>query len=106
MTGFANIFGVLRRLRFQRKRAIILGAGSVEYNLFRRLEREREYNVLFFIDDEPWNHRTKIGRAELRYPSELAALCENHRIDAVFYCDAAKAQELPTLNCEVIKHDA
>lgn len=91
--------------RGQKKNAIIVGAGSLEYGLYQKLEREKEYKVLFFIDEEPWNHRTKIGDAELRYPSELAALCENHNIGAVFYCDADLAKNLPKLNCEVISVD-
>jgi FlaA1/EpsC-like NDP-sugar epimerase len=106
MTALAKIFGLLARAWYEPRRAIILGAGSQEYGLFCRLEREREYRVLFFIDEEPWNHRTTIGSAELRYPSELVALCENHQIEAIFYCDEDRVLELPELPCEIVKLDA
>ena len=83
--------------------AIILGAGSNEYRIFKALENAREFDVMFFIDDEPWNHRTTIGKAQLRYPSELVALCENYCIDTVFYCDESKLLDLPHVPCNVVR---
>lgn len=95
----------LKRLREKLSKppaAIILGAGSAEYAIYCKLVEERSYKVLFFIDDDPWAHRSKLGTAELRYPVELASLCENHNVAAVFYCDKAKAKDLPSLHCDVI----
>ena len=104
--GARHLLNRLRKLRRTRKPAIILGASSEEYWLYRRLEREAEYEVLFFIDEEPWNHRTIIGNAQLRYPSELAALCENYAVDTVFYCKEDLAAGLPKLPCELVCTDA
>jgi len=101
-----RFFDALNRRWRKPLRAIILGAGSAEYGLYRKLEREKNYRVLFFIDEEPWNHRTKIGNAQFRYPAELSALCKNHDIDAVFYCDDDKADGLSDIPCEVIRLNA
>jgi len=94
---------LLMKSRQQHQRAIILGVGSAEYDLYCRLESGDKYRVLFFINDDPWSHRTKIGNAELRSPSELVALCKNRQIDAVFYCNEDNASELPELPCAVLK---
>lgn len=105
--NLAKLRSILFRLTKPKpkRRAIILGAGYDEYRVFLKLEHEKQFNVQFFIDDEPWNHRTKIGNAELRYLKELAALCLNHNIDAVLYCDEEKAADLPKLRCEVMRVD-
>lgn len=96
-----KLLDLLLRLTRPKRRAIILGAGYDEYLILRKLEDEKQFEVLFCIDEEPWNHRTKIGNAELRYPKELAALCRNHKIDTVFFCDEKKATGLPELRCEL-----
>ena len=87
----------LRSLLRRKKRAILIGAGPVEYVLLRRLQREQEYEVLFLIDEDPWNHRTRICGAELRYPVEIDSLCSNYRIEEVIYCDEDKLRALPNL---------
>ena len=105
MKQIGRVLSVLAGLRYKPRRAIILGAEPREYKLYNRLQSEGEYDVLFFIDEEPWSHRTKLGHAQLRYPSELPALCENHQIDAIFYCDDSRVQALPELRCEVIRRE-
>ena len=106
MKQIGRVLSVLADLKRKPRRAIILGAEPQEYKLYDRLQSEGEYDVLFFIDEEPWSHRTKLGHAQLRYPSELPALCENHQIDAIFYCDDSRVQALPELRCEVIRREA
>ena len=102
-SGLMKMASLMSRISGRNKKhAIIFGAGSAEYSLYLKLEREKEYTVLFFIDEEPWNHRMKIGNAELRYPSELTALCENFHIDAVFFCRSDLPKPLPQLNCEIV----
>ena len=105
MKQIGRVLSVLADLRRKPRRAIILGAEPQEYKLYDRLQSEGEYDVLFFIDEKPWSHRTKLGHAQLRYPSELPALCENHQIDAIFYCDDSRVQALPELRCEVIRRE-
>lgn len=105
MKQIGRVLSVLADLRRKPRRVIILGAEPQEYKLYDRLQSEGEYDVLFFIDEEPWSHRTKLGHAQLRYPSELPALCENHQIDAIFYCDDSRVQALPELRCEVIRRE-
>ena len=105
MNRIRQLLKALGGLRRKPRRAIILGADSPEYKLYGRLESEGEYKVLFFINEEPWSHRTMLGHGQLRYPSELTALCQNHKIDAIFYCDEAKAKALPKLRCELIRRE-
>lgn len=96
-----HLKGALSRLR-GRNRAIIVGAGHAEYAIYQQFQRTKEYEVLFFIDDDPWNHRTRIGDAELRYPVELQSLIQNYNIDAVVYCDEKLLQNAPAVRCRII----
>ena len=91
-----------RRLLRKPLHAIILGTDIREYQLLCRLHEKGRYRVLFFIDEEPWSHRSTLGNAELRYRSELLALCMNYSIDDVFYCDEKKAGDLSQVKCKVI----
>lgn len=97
-----NGIPLFHRLLGRRKNAIILGAGAAEYALYLQLEEEKCHTVLFFIDEDPWAHRSRLGNAELRYPAELAQLCSNYEIDAVFYCSPERARDLPKLKCKVV----
>ena len=74
--------------------------------LYQRLEEEGEYKVLFFIDEEPWSHRTRLGSAELRYPVELPALCSKHSIAHVFYCEDHLVAALPEVDATLLKDEA
>jgi FlaA1/EpsC-like NDP-sugar epimerase len=47
------------------------------------LAEGNQFRICAFIDDEPWNHRTRIGNAPVHYPSELMALLHKHRACAV-----------------------
>jgi len=68
-----------------------------------RLEKEGEYQVVFFINEEPWSHRTRLGGAELRYPVELPALCEKYKIQTIFYCHDDLLKPLPAVDVAMIK---
>lgn len=48
------------------------------------------FRIRTFIDDEPWNHRTRIGEAPVQYPGELAALVRKHGAAAVVRVEGAK----------------
>lgn len=99
---------VLNKLgvKSSRKNAIIVGVDYAEYRLSKQLNSEGRYRVLFFINENPWNHLTTMDDAQLRYPSELMALCENHSIEAVFYTDDERVKELPDINVPLIKRTA
>ena len=84
-------------------KVIIVGVDYAEYQLSKELEKEGRYRVLFFINEDPWKNRTTIGDAELRYPTELAALCINHGIETVFYINDALLENLPAVNVPVVK---
>ncbi|WP_243391567.1 Fic family protein [Pseudohalioglobus lutimaris] len=46
-----------------------------------RLGEKSEYRVIYFIDEYLWNHRTRLGKAELPYPVQLPARYSNTRTD-------------------------
>lgn len=66
---------------------IILGADYPEYSLSRKLIQTGDYQILFFIENDPWRHKTTFDNATCRYLSELTALCANYQVDALFYVD-------------------
>ncbi len=74
---------------------MIVGTGAGEYALYQRLEAEGEYRVLFFVGADPWSYRTYIHDAQVRSAGEFAALCANHAIESVFYCDPTLIESLP-----------
>lgn len=99
---YRRLIGLLWKRKTPRPAAII-GSGHREHMLYKRLEEEGEYHVVFFIDEEPWSHRTLLGRAELRYPVELPALCEKHKIQAIFYCFDHLLESLPKVDVTLIR---
>lgn len=50
----------------------------------------RDFRIRAFIDDEPWNHRTRIGETPVQYPGELVALVRKHTACAVLQVEGAK----------------
>lgn len=90
---------LLDRLRHRRRpRALImLGIDYGCHQWYLALQAEKRYRITAFIDDEPWNHRTRIGDAPVQYPSELTALIAKHDACAVVQVDGAVT---PTLDSD------
>ena len=65
------------------KRLIIIDVGYVSHHLSKALIETDRYEVVAYIDEEPWNHLNLMNGAKIHYPSELLALAERHRADAV-----------------------
>lgn len=63
-------------------RIILIGIDYPSHTLGRALQ-ERGATITAFIDDEPWNHRTKMLGASVHYPSEVAALAERYSADTL-----------------------
>jgi len=104
MSGLSWLKKLFKRQPSQK--AIILGADYPEYRLALELAEEGIYRVLYFIDESPWDHRGKLCDGELRYPSELSALCSNNTIDAVFYCDDEWLPKVSDSGVSVTKRSA
>ncbi|MBL4826458.1 MAG: hypothetical protein JKY66_01865 [Spongiibacteraceae bacterium] len=63
---------------------VIVGAQYPSYALCEKIKAQsKKYCVRFFIDEEPWNHRTVLCDAQLRYPAELLALVNRFEVKAV-----------------------
>ncbi len=62
---------------------IVLGTDFEHYQLAEEWLKQGTYHILAFIDEEPWNHKTQLHGAPLKYPSELTALCQKHQVDVV-----------------------
>ncbi|WP_299196971.1 hypothetical protein [uncultured Amphritea sp.] len=65
------------------KKLIIIGIGYSSHNLSKALLATGGYQIIAYIDEEPWNHLNQMNGAKLYYPSELLALAEKHRVDGV-----------------------
>lgn len=74
---------VRRRLTRTPNSVIIIGIGYPSHRLAEHLISNRLAVPIAFIDDEPWNHRTRMHSAPVHYPSELLALCRKHRVQLV-----------------------
>ena len=69
------------------KPVAILSVDYREYKYAETLEAQGQYRVLFFIGENPWNYRNKMGNGVIRSLSDLEVLCQKHNIREVFYFD-------------------
>jgi FlaA1/EpsC-like NDP-sugar epimerase len=60
----------------------MVGIDVVEHQ-FAQAILEKGANIIAFIDDEPWSHRTEMLGAPLRYPSEIESLVQRNKAQAV-----------------------
>ncbi|WP_286237850.1 nucleoside-diphosphate sugar epimerase/dehydratase [Neptuniibacter halophilus] len=67
----------------ERRRLILTGTGPASYSLLRELQESGRFDVVALINEEPWQHKTRILNVLLHYPSELLALCAKHQVAAV-----------------------
>ncbi|UTW10613.1 nucleoside-diphosphate sugar epimerase/dehydratase [Marinobacterium rhizophilum] len=96
---------LLARLRPQRTRSLImLGIDTGCHRWHTALNEGTGYRVRAFIDDEPWNHRTRIGDAPVHYPSEVLALALKHRVCALVEVQD-NARPASTQHCSASSND-
>nr|WP_067286579.1 hypothetical protein [Marinobacterium profundum] len=75
---------LLNRLCKRKPQALImLGIDTGCHRWHAAFNEGSAYRIHAFIDDEPWNHRTRIGDASVQYPSELLALLQKHQACAL-----------------------
>ena len=79
LKGFLNSF---RSSKWHSYRFIIIGIDFVEHQFAQAL-LNKGANIIAFVDDEPWNHKTEMLGAPLRYPSEIESLARRHKAHAV-----------------------
>lgn len=91
---------------------IILGIDYPSHTLASALLK-RGARIIAFIDEEPWNHRTKMLGATVHYPSEVGALAERYAADRVLRLKGGAIdlpsevqQHLRQLNVSLIEIDA
>ncbi len=65
------------------RKLIIIGIGYSSHNLSKALLAAGGYQIIAYIDEEPWNHLNRMNGAKIHYPSELLALTKKHRADGV-----------------------
>lgn len=75
---------VKQKFKPQKQGVIIVGVDYDSFQLHQQIKNSKRFFTAFFIDEEPWNHRSYIDEAQLRYPVELRALCQNHPVAAIF----------------------
>ncbi|WP_203141989.1 nucleoside-diphosphate sugar epimerase/dehydratase [Marinobacter mangrovi] len=62
---------------------IIVGVGYPGFSLGQAVQASGRFQLVAFIDDEPWNNRTRLLGATVQYPGELAALIQRHQVKVV-----------------------
>lgn len=80
------MLNIIRKLfsKTPKTNVIILGTDFEHYQLAEELIKQGTYHIVAFIDEEPWNHKTQLHGAPLKYPSELVAICEKRDITHLF----------------------
>ena len=83
----------------------MLGIDYAEFKYAEKLEASGRYQVLYYIDDNPWNYRNKLGQGVIRSLSDLQPLCEKHQIAFVTYIEAdwlekCASYSLPLISAE------
>jgi hypothetical protein len=92
MLSIKRIFGRLCGFLLSKRAAptenvIILGTDYPEFMLSKTLTESGQSRVLFFIETDPWRHKTPFGDATCKYLAELPALCANHHVTTIYYVD-------------------
>lgn len=71
-------------------RVVILGVDYINFQVAEWMQANKLGEIVAFIDDEPWNHKTHLLKAPLKYPSELLALCDKHKVNVVISFSSQK----------------
>lgn len=103
----------LQKFRPAPKNVIVVGTDYPSYQLGSLIQAEPALNLAFFMNEEPWHHRTFILGTELRYSSELLSLVEKHQVKAVYCVTEADfadyqqrfSQALSQLSCKLVLCD-
>ncbi len=82
---------------------IVVGTDYPSYQLGVRIQKSKHLTLKFFINEEPWHHKTTLLDAELRYENELLALVERHSIKAVFCTSQTDFDNLEARYTESLK---
>lgn len=78
------MFNWLKRLKkTNMKKLIVIDIGYNSHRLSKSLLAIGNYQIVAFIDEEPWNHLNLLSQAKIHYPSELLALAKKHGVDGV-----------------------
>lgn len=109
-SAFVVMFkGFLSRFKTKSVPLIVVGTDYLSYQLAASLQQHSRYLVKFFINEDPWHHRTTMLGAELRYENELLALVRRHGIKVVccalesdfLYYQSHYAEALCQLHCQL-----
>ena len=107
-----KLFEKLSGAKSASARVILLGIDYPSHTLGRVL-KERGAEITAFIDDEPWNHRTKMLGATVHYPSEVVALAKRYAVSEIVMFAGNKielenqvSQQLQQLNLKVTVIDS
>ncbi len=65
------------------KKLIVIDIGYNSHHLSKALLEIGHYQIVAYIDEEPWNHLNLMNGAKIHYPSELLALAEKNDVDGV-----------------------
>jgi len=94
------------------RRVILIGIDYPSHRLGTALQ-QHDVQIIAFIDEEPWNHRTKMLGATVHYPSEVGALAERYKVDKVVAFKGVSIelpvevqQQLRQLNVDLIEVDS
>ena len=94
LCGFETIRSCIQNSLFGKKSGslplVLVGIGYSSHVVSKAFNAGKEYQVVAFIDDEPWNHRTLINGGIVKYPVELTAMIERKKAAAVIFFEEEK----------------
>lgn len=108
---FKQLLSRARSLSEPLVRVIVIGIDYPSHTLGVALQQQGA-EIIAFIDEEPWNHRTKMLGATIHYPSEVAALAQRYEVNKLVQFKGASIdlpsevrQHLRQLNVDLIEID-
>lgn len=91
----SSILNLLKLFKFRKKPDPIplvnVGIGYSSHVVAQFFNEGHQYQVIAYIDDEPWSNRTVINEGVVHYPVELQALIKRNFVRAVIFFEEEKS---------------
>lgn len=104
-------FRALFKRKLAPKKVIFIGIDYLCFSLSKSLldnnkHTEQQIEITAFIDDEPWNNRTKVNGSTVYSPSEITALVIKRDVDMIIRIQGESIKIADNIWENIVKTDA
>lgn len=104
-------FRALFKRKLAPKKVIFIGIDYLCFSLSKSLldnnkYTEQQIEITAFIDDEPWNNRTKVNGSTVYSPSEITALVIKRDVDMIIRIQGESIKIADNIWENIVKTDA